>query len=72
MVTGPNPSRRIAEPIENKRVTNPKDGSSNRQSENLVSGLFSETEFDAELKLIIETWPKLSVEVKKMIVKIVK
>ena len=40
MLTDSNPVECITETIENKRVTNSKAGTSNQQSENLVSGLF--------------------------------
>lgn len=56
------------QPSENKRVTNPKADNKKLQSENLVSGLFSETDFDQDLRLIIERWPKLSVELRQAIV----
>jgi hypothetical protein len=37
----------------------------------LSKSCFSEQEIDADLKLIIERWPKLSVELRKAIVKMV-
>jgi hypothetical protein len=70
-VTGSSPPRRITQTSENKRVTNPKADSINRQSENLVSGLFSDSEIDADLKLIIERWPEISVDLQQAIVRMV-
>jgi len=37
----------------------------------LLLACFFESHFDADLKLIIEQWPKLSVELRRAIVKMV-
>ena len=72
MVTGPSPVGCITQPTDNTSVTKKANTDTKPENQNLVSGLFSETEFDAELKLIIETWPNLSVELRQAIVKMVK
>ncbi len=42
------------------------------KAENILSkSCFSEQEIDADLKLIIERWPGLSLDIKRMITKIV-
>ena len=72
MVTGSNPVGCITQHPENKVLTDSGKQGGKSKNTNLVSGLFSETEIDADLRLLIETWPKLSVEAKKMIVKMVR
>lgn len=44
-----------------KPLTSPKAESENPQPENLVEILFSKSELDDDLKLILERWPKLNV-----------
>ena len=41
-------------------------------SENLVSGLFFDSEIDPDLKVIIERWPELSVELRQAIIKMIR
>jgi len=41
------------------------------ENQNLVSGLFSALENDSDLKLVVEKWSKLSVELRKAIVRMV-
>jgi len=43
-----------------------------RKKQELVSGLFFESEVDPDLKLIIERWNALSVELRRAIVKMVR
>ncbi len=46
-----------------------RDGES--QEQNLVSGLFSALENGLDLRVVVERWPELSLEVKQAIVKMV-
>jgi len=52
---------------EDKAVTATGELSDKTENQNLVSGLF----FEEDLKKLIEAWPKLSVELRKAIVKMV-
>jgi hypothetical protein len=63
---------RISQATEGKAVTARGETSSRSENGQLVSGLFSEAEIDADLKLIIEQWPRCSVELRKAIVRMVK
>ena len=56
---------------EDKAVTAVDEASYKTKDHNLVSGLFFESNFDADLKLIIEAWQQLSTELKQAIVKMV-
>ena len=42
------------------------------ESQNLVSGLFSESDIDADLRTVIERWDGLSVELRRAIVRMVR
>jgi len=42
------------------------------ENQNLVTGLFFESEIDADLKLIIEVWLRLSVELWQAVVKMLR
>jgi len=57
---------------ENKPLTKSKADSEKPQSENLALSLFLELELDADLKQVIEAWPRLSVELRQAIVKMVR
>ena len=45
---------------------------SETSGQQLVSGLFSDSEIDPDLKFIIEHWPRLSVELRQAVVKMVR
>ncbi len=42
------------------------------ENPNLVSGLFFESEIDADLRTVIERWDELSVELREAIVKMMR
>ena len=69
---GSNPSSPIKQTVENKEVTETDKPSSNPPNQKLVSGLFLDSEIDPDLKVIIEHWPNLSVELRQAIVKMVR
>jgi len=46
-------------------------GDKSGKEKNLFLACFSETEMDSDLKLIIERWPELSIQLRKAIVKMV-
>ena len=71
-VAGSSPVAPIRQPPENKEVTIPKADTDNRHSENLVSGLFLESENAPDLKLVMQSWPRLSIELAQAIVKMVR
>jgi hypothetical protein len=71
MVTGSIPVGCITQHPENKVLTDSGKSSGKPENEILSKSCFSEQEIDADLKLIIERWPKLSVELRKAIVKMV-
>jgi len=56
---------------EDKAVTTTGESSGNSENQNLVSGLFFALENDPDLKLIIEKWSELSVELRRAIVKMI-
>ena len=68
---GPNYVNPNTQITENKAVTNTDKPNTKSQKQNLVSGLFLESENDQDLKLIIEHWQTLSVELRSAIVKMV-
>ncbi len=72
LVEGSNPSGPIKQHPENKAVTETDGPSSESPNQFLVSDRFLESEIDPDLKLIIEHWPKLSVELRQAIVKMVR
>jgi len=59
------------QPLDNKALTQTGKPNSKSQKQNLALSLFLESELDADLKLIIERWAKLSVDIKRAIVTIV-
>ena len=61
-----------SQPTEDKALTETGKSGDKSENPNLVSGLFFDSHFDADLKLIIERWAKLSVELHQAIVKMVK
>jgi len=40
------------------------------ENQNFVSGLFSEAEIDADLRMVIEAWPQLSKDIRAAILRI--
>jgi hypothetical protein len=71
-VAGSNPASPIAETPENKALAEPKQSGSVPKSQKLVSGLFSDNEIDADLRVIMKRWPQLSPQLRTAIVKMVK
>ena len=72
LVEGSNPSGPNSQPTENKAVAKTDKPNTKSQKQNLVPSLFSDSEIDTDLKLIIEHWPTLSVELRSAIVKMVR
>ena len=52
---------------ENKEVTNLKENGGTSENQELVSGLFFESENDPDLKLILQRWPELPEHIKAAI-----
>ena len=71
-VTGSSPVSPIIQTVVNKEVSEADKPSSKAQKQNLAQILFSKVENDEDLKIIIECWPKLSVELRSAIVKMVR
>ena len=71
-VAGSSPVAPITQAIENKKLTKSKPTEKLHKKENLASGLFLDSEIDEDLKLIIERWPEISVELRKAIVRILR
>jgi hypothetical protein len=69
---GWNPVSPIRQAFENKPVTETGEMDTKPENQNLVSGLFSALENDPDLRLIVERWPILSVELQQAIVKMVR
>ena len=70
-VTGSNP----VSPIQNSSILPQKGDFSQRSQQGdaqHVRSMFSASENDADLKLLLERWPELSVELRQAIVKIVR
>jgi len=63
-VAGSSPAGRVSQPPENKEVTERDKPSTESEKQNLVSGLFFDSEIDTDLKVIIERWAELSVELR--------
>ncbi len=72
LVKGSSPVTPSTQATENKEVTSLKEDGGNPENPELVSGLFFESENDPDLSLLIERWSKLSVELRKAIVKMVR
>ena len=70
-VVGSIPLLPITQASENEKVTETDKPSSESQKQKLVSGLFLDSEIDPDLKLIIECWPELSVELRSAICRMV-
>ncbi|MHC4440096.1 MAG: hypothetical protein ACYS3S_22310 [Planctomycetota bacterium] len=68
LVVGSNPTGPIQQNSKNKRLRDSKQTNEFQNSENLVQILFS----DAQLQQIVECRPKLSVELRKAIAKMVR
>jgi hypothetical protein len=72
LVEGSNPSGPITQTTENQAVIETGELDDTSENRNFVSGLFFESEIDADLRLIIERWEGLPIELRKAIVKMVK
>ena len=72
MHKSPSPAGRAIQTPTNTAVTETGELSDKSGNQELVSGLFSKSEIDADLKLIIERWDGLSVELRQAIVKMVR
>ena len=70
-VTGSSPVSPSIQTPENKELAESKTDTANRQSQNLAPSLFLDSELDADLRVIVERWPELSVELRQAIVKMV-
>ncbi len=66
-----NPARPNPQTSQNTPLTKTDKAGTKLENQNLVSGLFSAIENDPDLRLIVEKWSKLSVELRKAIVRIV-
>ena len=67
---GATPSGCNPEVLETQALANRKRTDSIRSDPNLVSGLFFEREFDADLAKLIEVWPQLSKDIRGAILRI--
>lgn len=56
---------------EDKALTPTGKSGDKSENPNLVSGLFFDSHFDADLKLIIAAWPRISVELRKAVIRMV-
>ena len=61
-----------SQPTENEALTPTGKSGDKSENPNLVSGLFFESHFDADLKTVIERWNDLSVDLRGAIVKMVR
>ncbi|MHC4756222.1 MAG: hypothetical protein ACYTBP_13890 [Planctomycetota bacterium] len=71
-VEGSSPFGLVSQSADDTALTKARSKHDSSKNQNLVSGLFFDSQFEADLKLIIERWPKLSVELRRVIVKMVK
>ena len=69
---GSSPIGLVTQPAENKAVTKSDKPGSKSQNQKLASSLFLESENDADLRLFVERWPNLSVELGQAIVRMVR
>ena len=60
-----------SQPTENEALTPTGKSGDKSENPNLVSGLFSKSEIDADLRTVIERWDGLSVDLRQAIVKMV-
>ena len=70
-VGGSNPPLPITQDTENKELTKADTPKPESTKQNLAQILFSKVENDPELKIIIERWSELSVELRRAIVKMI-
>ena len=61
-----------SQPTEDKALTSTGKSGDKSENPNLVSGLFSKSEIDPDLRTVIEQWDGLSIELRKAIVKMVR
>jgi hypothetical protein len=66
-----NPAERATQTPVNAAFTETGKSGDKSGNQNLVSGLFSKSEMDADLRTVIERWESLSVALRLAIVKIV-
>jgi len=71
-VAGSSPAGRVSQPPENKTVTETDKPSTESPKQKLAPSLFSNLEIDPDLRLIIDRWQTLSVELRQAIVKMVR
>ena len=71
-VGGSSPPGRIAQVSEGKAITQADKPSSESQNQKLASSLFSDLENDPDLRLIVERWSELSVELRQAIGRMVR
>jgi len=71
LVVGSNPTGPSLQNPESKTLTEKANISSKPENKNLAEILFSESDIDPDLKLIIEKWPTLSLDLRRAIVKMV-
>ena len=69
MVVGSNPTGPNSQHPENKPLTKTDKAGTKTEKQNLVSGLFFDSEIVVDLKQIVEKWPNLSLELRQAIVK---
>ena len=68
---GSSPIGLVTQSAENTALTKARDKHDSTQNQNLAQILFFESNIDADLKLVIESWQQLSPELKQAIVKMV-
>ena len=61
----------ISEALREQQLTEKSERDEESQEQNLVSGLFSALENDADLRAVVERWERLSVDLRQAIVKMV-
>jgi len=71
LVAGSNPAGRVPQTPENKELTKTDKTSEVGNQRNLAEILFLKLQNDPDLRLILERWPELSVDLKRAIVKMV-